>query len=77
MVLLALAPVGIVAALPVITSIIAGDGGFGAGMIIYSFFGLVCLGFLGALLTSVVTVWQSSAFTMAYMEFAEKKPLAA
>ena len=70
-----LLPAAALVLIPMFATIFTGEGAFTTGLILYMIGGFICLGLLGAAINSILTVWQSSAFTMAYLQFTEKKPL--
>ena len=64
-------PIGLVVLLPSIMEIIRG-GSFDTGQIVLTFFTLIGLGILSAVIHSVLRAFQSATFTLAYNEFMAK-----
>ncbi len=71
--LVVLLPFAFVALGPGIFSVIASEGAFGVGQVALLAGGGICIGLVGAAVSSIVTAYRSTAVTLAYQEFISKK----
>ncbi len=68
-----LLPFALVALGPGIFSVIVNEGSFGVSEIALLAGGGICMGLVGATISSIVTAFRSTAVTLAYQEFVSKK----